>query len=400
MVLPLIPNRILLINVMEKVKRRIAVLGSTGSIGTQTLDVIRRNPDIFSVEILSAGKNWELLAQQAIEFQPDTVVIADESCYQNLKNALENYPIKVFVGAKAIEQVVEYDTIDIVVAAMVGYSGLLPTVNAIRHKKAIALANKETLVAAGKIVMKEAQINNVPILPVDSEHSAIFQCLVGEGYNKIEKILLTASGGPFRGKDRTFLQTVKKEQALKHPNWNMGAKVTIDSASLMNKGLETIEAMHLFNVPVDKIEVLVHPQSIIHSGVQFEDGAVKFQLGMPDMRLPIQFAIGFPQRLKSDYQRVDFFSLPQGLTFEKPDLEVFKNLSLAIYSAKKGGNMPCIMNAANEVAVKKFLKDEIGFLQMSDLIEKTMQETYFIENPDLEDIIKTHQEATFIAESF
>jgi len=400
MVLPLIPNRILLINVMEKVKRRIAVLGSTGSIGTQTLDVIRRNPDIFSVEILSAGKNWELLAQQAIEFQPDTVVIADESCYQNLKNALENYPIKVFVGAKAIEQVVEYDTIDIVVAAMVGYSGLLPTVNAIRHKKAIALANKETLVAAGKIVMKEAQINNVPILPVDSEHSAIFQCLVGEGYNKIEKILLTASGGPFRGKDRTFLQTVKKEQALKHPNWNMGAKVTIDSASLMNKGLETIEAMHLFNVPVDKIEVLVHPQSIIHSGVQFEDGAVKFQLGMPDMRLPIQFAIGFPQRLKSDYQRVDFFSLPQGLTFEKPDLEVFKNLSLAIYSAKKGGNMPCIMNAANEVAVKKFLKDEIGFLQMSDLIEKTMEKTYFIENPDLEDIIKTHQEATLIAESF
>ena len=385
---------------MEKVKRRIAVLGSTGSIGTQTLDVIRRNPDIFSVEILSAGKNWELLAQQAIEFQPDTVVIADESCYQNLKNTLENYPIKVFVGAKAIEQVVEYDTIDIVVAAMVGYSGLLPTVNAIRHKKAIALANKETLVAAGKIVMKEAQINNVPILPVDSEHSAIFQCLVGEGYNKIEKILLTASGGPFRGKDRTFLQTVKKEQALKHPNWNMGAKVTIDSASLMNKGLETIEAMHLFNVPVDKIEVLVHPQSIIHSGVQFEDGAVKFQLGMPDMRLPIQFAIGFPQRLKSDYQRVDFFSLPQGLTFEKPDLEVFKNLSLAIYSAKKGGNMPCIMNAANEVAVKKFLKDEIGFLQMSDLIEKTMEKTYFIENPDLEDIIKTHQEATLIAESF
>lgn len=385
---------------MEEIsKRRIAVLGSTGSIGTQTLDVIRRNPDKFCAEILVAGKNWELLAKQAIEFQPNAVVIADETHFSDLKAALEDFPIKVYAGDKAVSQVVEFETVDMVLAAMVGYSGLLPVINAIRHKKAIALANKETLVAAGKIVIGEALKNCVPILPVDSEHSAIFQCIVGETSNEIEKILLTASGGPFRGKDREFLRTVKKEQALKHPNWNMGAKVTIDSASLMNKGLETIEAMHLFNVPVDKIEVLVHPQSIIHSGVQFEDGSVKMQLGMPDMRLPIQFALGYPERLKSTFERVDFFSLPQGLRFEKPDLTVFKNLALAVYAAKKGGNLACAMNAANEIAVKRFLQDKIGFLEMSDLIEKTMEKTSFLQNPSLEDIISTHEEATKIAEN-
>ena len=383
---------------MEKELRRIAVLGSTGSIGTQTLEVIRKHRDIFSAEILTAGKNAELLVKQALEFQPNAVVIADENKYAFVKEALSEHDIKVFAGVKAISEVVEFDCIDIVVAAMVGYSGLEPTINAIRHKKAIALANKETLVAAGKIVISEALQNGVPILPVDSEHSAIFQSIIGETNNKIEKILLTASGGPFRGRDREFLKTVKKEQALKHPNWNMGAKVTIDSASLMNKGLETLEAMHLFNVPVDKIEVLVHPQSIIHSGVQFEDGSVKMQLGMPDMRLPIQFAIGYPYRLNSDFPRVDFFSLPQGLTFEKPDLTVFRNLALAIHAAKKGGNLACAMNAANEVAVKKFLKDEIGFLEMSDLIEKTMEKTPFIQNPVLEDIISTHEEAVKIAE--
>ena len=378
-------------------KRRIAILGSTGSIGTQTLDVIERNPDKFEAEILTAGSNWELLVQQAIKFQPNAVVIADESKYQLTRDALKDYPVKVFTGSKSISDVVEFDTVDMVVAAMVGYSGLIPTVNAIRHKKPIALANKETLVAAGCIVIREALENHVPILPVDSEHSAIFQSLVGEGDNEVEKILLTASGGPFRGKNHEFLAKVKKEQALKHPNWNMGAKVTIDSASLMNKGLETIEAMHLFNVPVDKIEVLVHPQSIVHSGVQFVDGSVKFQLGVPDMRLPIQFAIGYPERLKSTFPRVDFFLL-KSLTFEKPDLNVFRNLALAIHAAKQGGNLACAMNAANEVAVKRFLQDKIGFLEMSDLIETTMQKTPFIADPTLDDIIATHAEAVRIAE--
>lgn len=378
-------------------KRRIAILGSTGSIGTQTLDVIERNSEKFEAEILTAGSNWELLVKQAIKFLPNAVVIADESKYELTRDALKDYPVKVFTGSKSISDVVEFDTVDMVVAAMVGYSGLIPTVNAIRHKKPIALANKETLVAAGSIVIREAIENNVPILPVDSEHSAIFQSLVGEGDNEVEKILLTASGGPFRGKNHEFLSKVKKEQALKHPNWNMGAKVTIDSASLMNKGLETIEAMHLFNVPVDKIEVLVHPQSIVHSGVQFVDGSVKFQLGVPDMRLPIQFAIGYPERLKSTFPRVDFFLL-KSLTFEKPDLNVFKNLALAIHAAKQGGNLACAMNAANEVAVKRFLQDKIGFLEMSDLIETTMQKTPFIANPTLDDIIATHAEAVRIAE--
>jgi 1-deoxy-D-xylulose-5-phosphate reductoisomerase len=382
---------------MDKI-RHIAILGSTGSIGTQTLDVIERNPQRFAAEVLTAGSNWELLVQQAVKFQPNAVVIADETKYAQTRDALKDYPIKVFAGTDAISQVMEFESIDIVVAALVGYAGLLPTINAIRHGKAIALANKETLVAAGSIVTAEAVKNRVPILPVDSEHSAIFQSLIGE-QGDIEKILLTASGGPFRGMSKENLSTVTKEAALHHPNWNMGAKVTIDSASMMNKGLETIEAMHLFQVPIDKIEVLIHPQSIIHSGVQFVDGSVKVQMGMPDMRLPIQFAIGYPDRLASDFPRVDFFSLPHGLTFEKPDLQTFRNLAIAMDSARKGGNAPCAMNAANEVAVKRFLQDKIGFLQMSDLIENVIAKTPFVASPTLDDIIETHKEATKIAEA-
>ena len=382
---------------MDKI-RHIAILGSTGSIGTQTLDVIERNPQRFAAEVLTAGSNWELLVQQAVKFQPNAVVIADETKYAQTRDALKDYPIKVFAGTDAISQVMEFESIDIVVAALVGYAGLLPTINAIRHGKAIALTNKETLVAAGSIVTAEAVKNRVPILPVDSEHSAIFQSLIGE-QGDIEKILLTASGGPFRGMSKENLSTVTKEAALHHPNWNMGAKVTIDSASMMNKGLETIEAMHLFQVPIDKIEVLIHPQSIIHSGVQFVDGSVKVQMGMPDMRLPIQFAIGYPDRLASDFPRVDFFSLPHGLTFEKPDLQTFRNLAIAMDSARKGGNAPCAMNAANEVAVKRFLQDKIGFLQMSDLIEDVIAKTPFVASPTLDDIIETHKEATKIAEA-
>ncbi|MCR5455527.1 MAG: 1-deoxy-D-xylulose-5-phosphate reductoisomerase [Bacteroidales bacterium] len=380
-------------------KRHIAILGSTGSIGTQTLDVIRRNPDRFEAEVLTAGSHWELLVEQAKEFEPNAVVIADESKYQLVKDALSDSPVKVFAGANAISDVVEFESIDIVVAALVGYAGLLPTINAIRHGKPIALANKETLVAAGSIVTAEAVKHRVPILPVDSEHSAIFQSLIGE-QGDIEKILLTASGGPFRGMSAEQLTAVTKADALRHPNWNMGAKVTIDSASMMNKGLETIEAMHLFQVPIDKIEVLIHPQSIIHSGVQFVDGSVKVQMGVPDMRLPIQFAIGYPDRIVSDFPRVDFFSLPKGLTFEKPDLKTFRNLAIAMDSARKGGNLPCAMNAANEVAVKMFLEDKIGFLAMSDLIEDVVAKIHFIASPTLDDIMKTHAEATSMAESF
>ncbi len=378
--------------------RRIAILGSTGSIGTQTLDVIRRNPDRFAAEVLTAGSNWELLVKQAVEFKPNAVVIADESKYTQTLDALKDYPIKVFAGSGAISQVMEFDSIDVVVAALVGYAGLRPTINAIRHGKAIALANKETLVAAGNIVIAEALEHKVPILPVDSEHSAIFQSIIGE-QGEIEKILLTASGGPFRGMTAQQLKTVTKESALHHPNWNMGAKVTIDSASMMNKGLETIEAMHLFQVPVDKIEVLVHPQSIIHSGVQFVDGSVKVQMGMPDMRLPIQFAIGYPDRIKSEFPRVDFFSLPNGLTFEKPDLKTFRNLGIAMDSARKGGNVPCAMNAANEVAVRGFLHDNISFVGMPDFIEDVISKVSFVANPTLDDIMDTHKEATQIAET-
>lgn len=376
--------------------KKIAILGSTGSIGTQTLDVIRRNPDKFEASVITAGNNWELLVKQAIEFKPDIVVIADKSKYKNVCEALEKLPVKVYAGSESINQIMEYDSFDIVVAALVGYAGLIPTLTAIEHKKPIALANKETLVAAGNLVISAAKRNRVPILPVDSEHSAIFQSLIGETDNEPEKILLTASGGPFRGKSRDFLKNVTKEQALKHPNWAMGAKVTVDSASMMNKGLETIEAMHLFDMPVSKIEVIIHPQSIIHSGVQFKDGSVKVQMGMPDMRLPIQYAIGFPCRITSTFERINLFDLGH-LDFEKPDTKTFGNLTLAFEAAQKGGNLPCIMNAANEIAVQKFLKDEIGFLEMSDLIEKTMQKASFIQNPGSEDIFNTHQEATQIA---
>ncbi|MDP2041740.1 MAG: 1-deoxy-D-xylulose-5-phosphate reductoisomerase [Algoriphagus sp.] len=373
-------------------KKRVAILGSTGSIGTQTLEVIRQHPEDFLVEVLTAQNNCDLLIAQALEFNPNAVVIGNEDNYQKVKAALLPNDIKVFAGQKAIAQIVEMETIDVVLTALVGYSGLIPTVNAIKAGKQIALANKETMVVAGEIITALAKENRVNIFPVDSEHSAIFQCLVGEYQNPIEKIILTASGGPFRGKDRTFLETVTREQALKHPNWDMGAKITIDSASLMNKGLEVIEAKWLFGLKTEQIEVIVHPQSIIHSLVQFEDGSIKAQLGLPDMRIPIQFALSFPHRLKSDFERFDFMNYPQ-LTFEQPDLKTFRNLQLAFDALAKGGNAPCILNASNEIAVAAFLNKEVGFLEMSDLIEETLQKATFIARPSLEDYIATDQES-------
>jgi len=377
-------------------KKRIAIIGSTGSIGTQALEVIKENPSHFEVEVLVAYSNYELLIQQALAFNPNAVVIGNENYYQTLKDALLPHDIKVFAGLKAIEQIVEMDTIDVVLASIVGYAGLASTINAIKHKKTIALANKETLVVAGELVTKLALENGVNIYPVDSEHSAIFQCLVGEWENKIEKIYLTASGGPFRGKDKTFLSTVKKEQALKHPNWSMGAKITIDSASLMNKGLEVIEAKWLFNLKPEQIDVIVHPQSIVHSLVQFEDGSMKAQLGLPDMKLPIQYAFGYPKRVKNNFPRFDFMNYPN-LTFEKADLETFQNLSLAYQAMNKGGNMPCILNAANEIAVEAFLNDKISFLGMSELVHNTMHKTAFIQNPNYEQYIQSDEEARRIA---
>jgi 1-deoxy-D-xylulose-5-phosphate reductoisomerase len=369
-------------------KKSIAILGSTGSIGTQALEVIASHPEKFSVEVLTSNSNADLLIQQAIQFQPNAVVIADENKYATVKAALEKYPIKVFVGEDALSQVMKMDSIDMVLTAVVGFAGLKPTLAAIESGKQIALANKETLVVAGDLVTKLAQEKAVNIYPVDSEHSAIFQCLSGEWNNPIEKIYLTASGGPFRGKDRTFLSTVKKEQALKHPNWDMGAKITIDSASMMNKGLEIIEAKWLFNLKPEQIDVIIHPQSIIHSIVQFEDGSMKAQMGLPDMKLPIQYALGYPERLKSTFPRFDFANYAS-LTFEKPDLETFRNLALAIHAMEKGGNLPCILNAANEVAVSAFLKDQIGFLEMNELIEECMNSVTFVEHPTLEDYILT-----------
>jgi 1-deoxy-D-xylulose-5-phosphate reductoisomerase len=377
--------------------KRVAILGSTGSIGTQTLDVIRQHPQEFTVEVLTAQNNCDLLIAQALEFKPNAVVIGNESNYQKVKEALIPHDIKVFAGQKAIAQVVEMETIDVVLTALVGYSGMIPTVNAIKAGKQIALANKETLVVAGEIITKLARENGVNIYPVDSEHSAIFQCLVGEFHNPIEKIILTASGGPFRGKDKAFLETVTREQALKHPNWDMGAKITIDSASLMNKGLEVIEAKWLFGLKTEQIEVIVHPQSIIHSLVQFEDGSIKAQLGLPDMRIPIQFALSFPQRLKSDFERFDFTKYPQ-LTFEQPDLKTFRNLQLAFDALAKGGNAPCVLNAANEIAVAAFLNREVGFLEMSDLIEETLAKAEFIARPSLEDYIGSDEQAREITE--
>jgi len=383
---------------MEK-KKNIAVIGSTGSIGTQALEVIRENPDLFVAEVLVANTNAELLVKQALEFNPNAVVIADETKYQFVKEALQKADIKVYAGAKAVEQIVEMETIDLVLASIVGYAGLASTINAIKHKKQIALANKETLVVAGELVTKLAFENAVNIYPVDSEHSAIFQCLAGEWENPIEKIYLTASGGPFRGKTRADLANVTKAQALKHPNWSMGAKITIDSASLMNKGLEVIEAKWLFNLDVSKIDVIVHPQSIIHSIVQFEDGSMKAQMGLPDMKLPIQYAMGFPQRIKNNFPRFDFLKYPQ-LTFEKPDLDTFTNLKLAFKALEKGGNMPCVLNAANEVAVQAFLEDKIGFLQMSDVVGNTLEKASFIKNPDYQQYVDCDKEARILAMKF
>lgn len=377
-------------------KKRIAVIGSTGSIGTQALEVIRENQEHFEAEVLVANSNADLLIKQAMEFNPNAVVIADESHYQKVKAALQPLDIKVFAGAKAVEQIVEMETIDLVLASIVGYAGLASTVNAIKHKKHIALANKETLVVAGELVTRLAMENGVNIYPVDSEHSAIFQCLAGEWDNKIEKIYLTASGGPFRGKDKNFLAGIKKEQALKHPNWSMGAKITIDSASLMNKGLEVIEAKWLFQLKPEQIDVIVHPQSIVHSLVQFEDGSIKAQMGLPDMKLPIQYAMAYPSRLKNSFPRFDFMNYPQ-LTFEKPDLDTFTNLSLAFSAMHQGGNMPCVLNAANEVAVQAFLEDRIGFLQMSDVVAETMEKMPFIKSPDLGDYMDCDKEARLLA---
>ncbi len=366
----------------------LAILGSTGSIGTQTLDVVAANPDLFTVEVLTAGNNCDLLIEQALRFKPNAVVIGDEQKFDYVREALSAEDITVYAGADALTQVVEFESIDIVVTALVGFAGLRPTLAAIDAGKHIALANKETLVVAGEIVTQRAKAKGVNIYPVDSEHSAIFQCLVGEWQNPIEKIYLTASGGPFRGKTRAELATVTKAQALKHPNWEMGAKITIDSASLMNKGLEVIEAKWLFGLRPDQIDVIVHPQSIIHSIVQFEDGSMKAQMGLPDMKLPIQYAIGFPNRIKSDFPRFNFMNYP-ALTFEQPDKATFRNLELAFQAMEQGGNAPCILNAANEIAVARFLNDDIGFLAMSELVEDCMSRVPFIAKPSLEDLFET-----------
>jgi len=377
-------------------KKHIAILGSTGSIGTQALDVIRQQPDHFVVEVLTSNNNADLLIRQAITFLPNAVVIVDVSKLDYVRQELSAYPVKVYGGEQALAEIVEMDSIDLVLTALVGYAGLKPTLNAIRAGKHIALANKETLVVAGELVTSLAKEKAVNIYPVDSEHSAIFQCLSGEWHNPIEKIYLTASGGPFRGRDKNFLSSVKKEQALKHPNWDMGAKITIDSASLMNKGLEMIEAKWLFNLKPSQIDVIVHPQSIVHSIVQFQDGSMKAQMGLPDMKLPIQYALAYPQRLKSEFPRFDFINYPS-LTFEKPDPESFRNLSLAIHAMEKGGNLPCIVNAANEIAVAAFLKDQIGFLEMSELIEECMNRITFLAHPGYEDYVQTDAETRKMA---
>jgi len=377
-------------------KKQIAILGSTGSIGSQALQVVAEHPDLYEVYALTANNSVEQLIQQARQFMPEAVVIANENKYEELKQALSGLPIKVYAGVEALCQVVESGPIDIVLSAMVGYAGLKPTINAIKARKQIALANKETLVVAGELINSLANTYKAPILPVDSEHSAIFQCLAGEFNNPIEKIILTASGGPFRTCSLEQLSLVKKEQALKHPNWEMGAKITIDSASMMNKGFEVIEAKWLFGVRPDQIEVVVHPQSVIHSMVQFEDGSVKAQLGMPDMRLPIQYAFSYPYRIQSSFERIDFTKCTN-LTFEQPDTKRFRNLALAYEAMNKGGNLPCIVNAANEVVVAAFLRDEIGFLQMSDVIEQTMCKVSYINQPDYDDYVATDAEARRIA---
>ena len=369
-------------------QKRIALFGSTGSIGTQALAVIEANPQLFTAEVLTAQQNDELLIKQALQFQPNIVVIGDESRYQKVKQALAGTDIKVFAGEKALEEVAAMDCYDLMLAGIVGFAGLKPTLQAVEQGKPVALANKETLVVAGDIVMQKAIEKRVPIIPVDSEHSAIFQCLVGENLNPIDKIILTASGGPFLGKKPNFLVNVKRDHALQHPNWSMGAKITIDSATLMNKGLEMIEAKWLFNLKPEQVQVLVHPQSIIHSMVQFEDGSIKAQMGLPDMKLPIQYAMAFPQRILNQFSRYDFRK-PNTLTFEEPDVKTFRNLALATEALHKGGNLPCILNAANEIAVYAFLRNRVGFLDMTDVIERTMNKLEFIAEPTLEQYFET-----------
>ena len=380
----------------ESKKRGVAILGSTGSIGTQALEVIEAYPELFDLQVITAGNNADLLIEQALKFNPNMVVIGDENQYLKVKDALWSADIHVYCGADALCQVVQSTEVDVVLTALVGFAGLIPTIAAIEAKKDIALANKETLVVAGSLITQLAKENGVYIYPVDSEHSAIFQCLPGEHMNPIEKIFLTASGGPFRGYSIEQLKDVSREQALKHPNWSMGAKITIDSATMMNKGLEVIEAKWLFDLRADQIDVIVHPQSIIHSIVQFNDGSMKAQMGLPDMKLPIQYALGYPERLKSSFPRFDFVQYPV-LTFEKPDTSSFRNLALAIDAMRRGGNSPCVINAANEVAVDAFLKDRIGFLEMTDLIEDCLQRIAFVEHPSLEDYIETDRETRAVA---
>ncbi len=382
----------------EYAKKRIAIFGSTGSIGTQALEVIRAHKDIFEVEILTAQSNDEKLINQALEFLPNAVVIGEEEKYEKVKAALSKTDIKVFCGEDALEEVADFDTYDVMLAAIVGFAGLKPTLKAVQKGKIIALANKETLVVAGDIVMQLAVEHRSPIVPVDSEHSALFQCLLGEARNPIEKVILTASGGPFLGRKPNFLVNVKRDHALQHPNWNMGAKISVDSATLMNKGLEMIEAKWLFNLKPKQVEVIIHPQSIIHSMVQFEDGSIKAQMGLPDMKLPIQYALGFPQRIKNDFPRMSFRKYAS-LTFEEPDLKTFRNLGLAMDALHQGGNMPCILNAANEIAVWAFLKNRIGFLDITAVVEKTMAAVPFIESPSLQDYFDSDGEARNFAAS-
>ena len=384
---------------MSENKKQIAILGSTGSIGKQALEVIADNNELFEVYALTANNQVDLLIEQALRFRPEMVVIANEQHYLKLKEALTGLPIKVFAGNESVAQIAEMQPIDMVLTAMVGYSGLKPTINAIKAGKKIALANKETLVVAGELICDLVKQYNSSIIPVDSEHSAIFQCLTGEGNNPIEKLILTASGGPFRTKSIAELEHVTSAQALKHPNWEMGAKITIDSASMMNKGFEIIEAKWLFGVSPEQIDVVVHPQSIIHSMVQFADGSIKAQLGLPDMKLPIQYAFTYPDRLKTNFPRLDFNICTQ-FTFEQPDTERFRNLAFAYYAMDRGGNMPCILNAANEIVVAEFLIDKIGFLQMSDIIEKVMAKAEFIANPSYEDYVKTDEMVRLLTKNF